>query len=160
MTMEQLQALGVRVESGCTKIPGGCWLWNGPRVHGYGYVCAHGATHRAHRVAWQARYLASVLPWIDVCHTCDVRNCCNPDHLWLGTRKDNMVDCKTKGRTFHLGRAGIQPPIKDVCRLGHKLIPRGNLPGKRRCPDCYRAFASRANERAKNRRRQKGEVPR
>lgn len=35
-----------------------------------------------------------------MCHSCDVRRCCNPKHLWLGTRADNNLDRAAKGRTW------------------------------------------------------------
>lgn len=35
---------------------------------------------------------------MDICHTCDNRQCINPDHLFLGTRQENMIDCMLKGR--------------------------------------------------------------
>ncbi len=33
-----------------------------------------------------------------ICHTCDNKKCCNPDHLFIGTAKDNAQDCLNKGR--------------------------------------------------------------
>ncbi|HBR21586.1 MAG TPA: hypothetical protein DD713_03315 [Nitrospiraceae bacterium] len=33
-----------------------------------------------------------------VCHTCDIERCGNPEHLFLGTHKDNTQDAINKGR--------------------------------------------------------------
>lgn len=79
--------------------PDGCWLWTGC-VHsgkGYAHFRFRGKPRAAHRVS----YLALKGPIPDVlvvCHRCDVRNCVNPGHLWLGTHKDNVNDMVVKGR--------------------------------------------------------------
>ncbi len=51
----------------------------------------------AHRASWIA-HKGPIPPKMMVLHTCDVKTCVNPDHLWLGTQKDNMRDCGEKGR--------------------------------------------------------------
>jgi hypothetical protein len=47
---------------------------------------------------WRATYGEVVASGIDVCHACDNPSCCRPDHLFLGTRSDNMQDMHAKGR--------------------------------------------------------------
>lgn len=79
-----------------------CWLWQGNKyTSGYGqfyYTEAHKEhTVATHRVSYQLAK-GEIPPGLLVLHKCDVRNCVNPDHLWLGTYKDNMIDCVAKGR--------------------------------------------------------------
>ena len=75
-----------------------CWLWAGSiRPNGYGLFKFKGKKYSAHRFAYEL-FKNEIPKDMHVCHTCDIRNCVNPDHLWLGTHLDNMRDKSIKGR--------------------------------------------------------------
>lgn len=72
----------------------GCTIWLGKRsAGGYGLFKSHGA----HRVSWMLNK-GEIPKGLFVCHKCDIRECVNIDHLFLGTNKDNMNDMRSKGR--------------------------------------------------------------
>lgn len=76
----------------------GCWPWIKSRQpYGYGRFNYQGKQVQAHRVAW---ILTNGPIPDDLCvlHSCDNPPCCNPDHLFLGTKGDNNRDCIRKGR--------------------------------------------------------------
>lgn len=80
----------------------GCWLWTGTlkkpvRGLGYGHFRVSGKTKVAHRVSWEI-FRGPIPDGLCVCHKCDVSICVNPDHLFLGTRLDNIEDMVAKGR--------------------------------------------------------------
>ena len=84
----------------------GCWIWEGSRKGGrndYGAACYKLKSWRAHRLSYEA-FIGPIPSGLCVCHKCDVRLCINPEHLWLGTLKENTQDAVRKGRMS--GNAG------------------------------------------------------
>ena len=81
--------------------PDACWPWKGRTLnrsyHKYGRFDRTGPLAYAHRAAWLFTH-GPIPQGLHVLHRCDVPNCCNPKHLWLGTRQDNMDDMRNKGR--------------------------------------------------------------
>lgn len=76
----------------------GCWIWKrGIKSHGYGYIIINQKDVGVHRLSWTLHY-GSIPDGLFVCHTCDVKACVNPQHLFLGTRYDNIKDMVNKGR--------------------------------------------------------------
>jgi hypothetical protein len=75
-----------------------CWIWHGSRcTDGYGnfsimrkHISAHRFSYELHKGRFNKK--------LSVLHRCDEPACVNPNHLWLGTQKDNMDDCARKKR--------------------------------------------------------------
>ena len=89
----------------------GCWAWTGAvGSGGYGRILVNGQQINAHRASWMV-HRGPVRPGIEVCHTCDNPPCCNPDHLFLGTRSVNQRDSADKGRAAMTR--------KTHCKQGH-----------------------------------------
>lgn len=78
---------------------GDCWVWTGlTNAGGYGSIrVPERGMQLAHRVAWELTN-GPIPPGVSICHRCDNRLCCNPDHLFLGSHTVNMRDAATKGR--------------------------------------------------------------
>lgn len=76
-----------------------CWPWIASRFHfGHGQVGIGGKHTTAHRIAWELTN-GAIPDGLCVLHSCDNPPCCNPRHLFLGTRGDNAQDRKNKRRT-------------------------------------------------------------
>jgi hypothetical protein len=80
------------------KGPAECWLWKGDTLaSGYARVSITHDHYIGSRVAWELTY-GPIPKDLLACHKCDNPPCCNPNHLFLGTAKDNHNDMVQKGR--------------------------------------------------------------
>lgn len=92
------QKLLDRLMSRISKAQSGCWEWSlGVCTAGYGRLSYCGKNRVASRVMWIAVH-GSIPNGLWVLHRCDNPKCINPDHLFLGTRRDNIDDMVRKGR--------------------------------------------------------------
>lgn len=81
-----------------SKQPGeGCWLWNPLKPGVYGYISIGGQQVRAHRAAWFLHF-GEIPEGLFVLHKCDTPGCVRPDHLFLGSARDNANDKAFKRR--------------------------------------------------------------
>lgn len=113
----------------------GCWLWLGASDNRqfpflpYGQIWFRGRTLRAHRISYE--HFVGVIPkGMLVLHKCDVPLCINPDHLFLGTHRDNTMDMIRKGRfekvleMFHRGENSHYSKLKNAQVLAIRDDPR------------------------------------
>ena len=118
---------------------GDCWMWTGfKNGQGYGRIYVPG-TRNSMMPAHRASFLIHYGPFsrLDlVCHRCDNPSCVRPDHLFLGSTRDNAQDMSSKGRARG----------QDVthCPQGHEYTPENTYvyekPGRRRyCRACMRS---------------------
>lgn len=101
----------------------GCWLWvAGQDSHGYGRVHVPSLgliNNRAHRLFWIV-HRGKIPDGLHVLHKCDTPLCVNPDHLFLGTHEDNMVDKARKGR--HRNRRALRRKLNSNNTTGFRGV--------------------------------------
>ncbi len=99
----------------------GCHIWQGAlRAEGYGNLTVRNQNWLAHRLAWTLKH-GPIPDGMILCRRCDERRCCNPDHLFLGTRGDNMADLKKKREIRADARANGSGTIRIIYR-GVELV--------------------------------------
>lgn len=85
----------------CTQTE--CWNWKGSLRNGYGRMIAGSRLDKtrksvtAHVFSYKA-FVGEVPEGLFVLHKCDNKKCCNPSHLFVGTKKDNALDMVAKNR--------------------------------------------------------------
>jgi hypothetical protein len=86
----------------------GCLLWLGTvsKTSGYGNYALKKYRTSAHRASY-ILFKGEIPDGTEVCHTCDVKLCVNPDHLFIGSRMDNQQDMADKGRGLVSRKHGL-----------------------------------------------------
>jgi hypothetical protein len=77
-----------------------CWEYEGCTSYGYGKFRIDTRMIQAHRISWTIKN-GEIPEGLLVLHKCDNRICINPNHLFLGTNKDNMRDMHSKNRCIN-----------------------------------------------------------
>lgn len=97
-------SMATRIKSKVNVTKNGCWNWLGSyRKSGYGKMNVGSTTDGSRHTVTVSRasyetFVGPIPPGLVVCHKCDNPKCVNPDHLFVGTFKDNFDDMVAKGR--------------------------------------------------------------
>jgi hypothetical protein len=108
---------------------GPCWLWIGAtNKGGYGVLCKLGPTGKWNRLELAHRILLEHLLKRELgddecsCHHCDIPGCVNPDHLFKGSRADNLADMRRKGRGAPMPRRDMRGEKSPRAKLTASLV--------------------------------------
>ena len=122
-------------------------MWTGAKnTGGYGMLSVKNRMVTASRVSYET-FIGPIPEGKYVCHTCDQPACIRPEHLFVGSARDNSADRDSKGR----GRNGKEG--RTACPNGHPYTPENTLtqPGARgpvrKCKPCTRATQRRYKAR-------------
>ena len=117
---------------GLKKEENGCWIrTTSIRKDGYCDMKIEGKSELAHRISYKI-YIGEIPEEKLVCHTCDVRNCCNPDHLYLGNDSSNALDRQKRNKSScQLGSNNRAAKLSEVEVKILKYLLNWGVQGKR-----------------------------
>jgi predicted XRE-type DNA-binding protein len=108
----------------------GCWLWDGTTDdYGYGRIRVNGYKSRAHRYSFELHY-HKVPHGFCVLHRCDMPWCVNPDHLFLGTHRDNIADMVAKKRNFKISELTTKVTPEQAAAIRQAKGPQREIAAK------------------------------
>ena len=104
--------------------PDGCWYWLGAVTRGYGMIYLDRKDGKtsidySHRVSYEL-FVGGVPYGMHVLHHCDNPLCANPNHLFIGTNRDNVDDKIKKGRSWNKIQMVDRYLIQEALRNGYK----------------------------------------
>lgn len=112
------QRLRARIRTDVRTDSHGCWNWTGAdNGKGYGRIKLLRQLWLVHRLSY--RLFVGPIGGDMVCHACDNPTCCNPSHLFRGSRSDNMKDAARKGR---LNTVKLTPGQVDRVRASDRTV--------------------------------------
>jgi hypothetical protein len=126
----------------------GCWEWTNSisSQTGYGKLVFKGLDMSAHRASY-ILFKGKIPKGKYICHSCDNKKCVNPDHLWVGTQKENMQDMIKKGRkACQKGKRHSVETIKKISDA--KKGSKGYWTGKRRSEETRRKISETKRKRS------------
>lgn len=104
-----------------------CWLWKHTKdKYGYGTIKANGEKRRAHRLSFILMF-GDIAENKWVLHKCDVRHCVNPEHLYLGTAKDNAEDRQQRNPQLGESHGRAKFTAKQILKI-RQLSKKGKTP--------------------------------